>query len=49
MDHFTYRHVQAPDDTTCLRPAEALVNTEGYAVVRRRKTHEDLVTGEAMS
>ena len=49
MDHFTYRLVQAPDDTIRPRPAEALVDAEGYVVVRRRKTYEDLVTGEEMS
>ena len=49
MDHFTYGHLQAPNDTTRPRPAEALVDAEGCAVVRRRKTHEDLVTGEEMS
>jgi len=40
--------VQASHDTRP-RPAAVLVDAAGDAVMRRRETYEDLVTGEEMS
>ena len=41
--------VQASSDNTRPRPAAVLVDAAGDAVVRRRETYEDLVTGEETS